>query len=287
MRCLILWLCLSTTALAADAGVLRSPLDLIDDANKAYEKKAFSQCAALYLEVAGRPGPKKADFLYNAACCQALAGDKAAAFATLDQAVAAGLEDGAAATADADLAALRSDPRWAPLMAKLTAKREATLKTLNGELLQLFEADQADRADPMKVNWAEVAPRDAKRRERVRAILAAKGAKVAADYYHAALVLQHGEKVADFQEANALAQEAVKRDPQYPKARWLVAATKDRELMTLKKPQRYGTQFRREGNKWVLYEVDPSVTDEERAKWDVPSLAEAERKLAGMNAAQP
>jgi hypothetical protein len=63
----------------------------------------------------------------------------------------------------------------------------------------------------------------------------------------------------------------------------LAAAAKDRFLMHSGKPQLYGTQFVLEGETWVLYEVDPSITDEERARWGVPPLAEARRSAEEMN----
>ncbi len=56
--------------------------------------------------------------------------------------------------------------------------------------------------------------------------------------------------------------------------------------MALGKPQLYGTQFRKEGERWVLYEVDPAVTDEERARWNVPKLEAAKARAAKMNSAK-
>lgn len=81
-----------------------------------------------------------------------------------------------------------------------------------------------------------------------------------------------------------LAVKAVELDPQNGRAKWLAAASKDRSLMWQGKPQLYGTQFKRVDNRWVLWEVDPTVTDEERAKWNVPPLAEQKKKEAELNA---
>jgi hypothetical protein len=131
-----------------------------------------------------------------------------------------------------------------------------------------------------------VIARDAKRRERVRQILDSGGAKVSADYFHAAMVFQHGEKVSDYQLSHNLALKAADLDPTNKLARWLAAASKDRELMNLGKPQLYGTQFRIENGRWVLYQVDPSVTDEERAKWNVPPLEQANKRAQAMNVAK-
>jgi len=52
-------------------------------------------------------------------------------------------------------------------------------------------------------------------------------------------------------------------------ARWLAAAAYDRWLMTGGLPQKYGTQFRFANGRWGLHEVDPTTSDEERARWDV------------------
>jgi hypothetical protein len=119
----------------------------------------------------------------------------------------------------------------------------------------------------------------------VREILDQGGAKVADDYYHAAMVFQHGHDVADYQLAHQLALKAAELDPRNRSARWLAAATKDRELMQLGKPQRYGTQFQKSSSgPYELYQVDPTVTDEERARWEVPPLAEARKRAAQLSA---
>src|SRR5262249_41470266 len=126
---------------------------------------------------------------------------------------------------------------------------------------------------------------DAERRAKVRQILAAGGAKVSDDYFHAALVFQHGEAIADFRMAHELALKAAELDPTNKSAKRLAAAARDRELMNLGKPQLYGTQFRRlQSGVWELYQVDPTVTDEERAKWEVPPLDQAQKRVEALNA---
>jgi hypothetical protein len=60
-------------------------------------------------------------------------------------------------------------------------------------------------------------------------------------------------------------------------ARWLVAATEDRFLMSIGRKQRFGTQYE-PGEKpgtFRLAPTDPGVTDELRAVVGAPSLAEA------------
>jgi hypothetical protein len=136
-----------------------------------------------------------------------------------------------------------------------------------------------------QIDWAAVTPRDQARRRRVDAIVAAGQAKVADDYYHAAMVYQHGDTPDDAGRAHDLALAAVKLDPGHDTARWLAAASLDRQLMYQGKPQRYGTQYKRLDGVWTLWDVDPTVTDDERAAWNVPPLASALARAAAMNAA--
>jgi hypothetical protein len=58
----------------------------------------------------------------------------------------------------------------------------------------------------------------------------------------------------------------------------MAAAAYDRWLMYQGRPQKYGTQFTTDGKSQRLWDVDPATTDEERAAWDVPPLAEQLRK---------
>lgn len=154
------------------------------------------------------------------------------------------------------------------------------------ELERLYKEDQADReAGPnAAIDWQAVSKRDAERRARVREIVDAGGAATSMDYYHAAMVYQHGSEVPEYDEAHRLALKAVELDPENGKAKWLAAAAKDRSLMWQGKPQLYGTQFRKVDDRWILWEVDPTITDEERAKWNVPPLAEQRKKLETLNA---
>jgi hypothetical protein len=159
-------------------------------------------------------------------------------------------------------------------------------QTNNPELERLYNEDQTDReAGPnANIDWQAVSNRDAERRARVREIVDKGGATTSTDYYHAAMVYQHGAEVPEYDEAHRLAMKAVELDPENGKAKWLAAASKDRSLMWQGKPQLYGTQFKKVDDKWVLWEVDPSITDEERAKWNVPPLAEQRKKLETLNA---
>lgn len=159
-------------------------------------------------------------------------------------------------------------------------------QTHNPELERLFQEDQADReAGPnADIDWQAVSKRDAERRARVREIVDKGGATTSMDYYHAAMVYQHGTEVPEYDEAHRLAVKAVELDSENGKAKWLAAASKDRSLMWQGKPQLYGTQFKKVDGRWILWEVDPAITDEERAKWNVPPLAEQQKKVETLNA---
>jgi hypothetical protein len=150
---------------------------------------------------------------------------------------------------------------------------------VNEELRRIFEEDQRNRTPgPIAERVVE---RDADRRERVRALIEAGGLVDPADYYHAAMVFQHGVELADYWRAHELALKAA--DLGWGPARWLTAAAYDRWLMTQGRPQKYGTQYRAVAGKWVLWDVDPETTDEERSRWDVPPLAKAKRQAIDLS----
>ncbi len=154
---------------------------------------------------------------------------------------------------------------------------------MNAELRGIYQADQADRQG--EDLGPDVAERDWARRRRVEALLAAGEAQDGPDFYHAAMVFQHGSGPEDFRRAHELALRAAELG--HRPGRWLAAAAYDRWLMNQGRPQKYGTQYTSAGDRWVLHEVDPETTDAERAEWDVPPLAEARRRAEAMTAEGP
>lgn len=248
---------------------------LVARAEAAYAAQDYAACAALFAQAADP---------YNAACCHARAGDRDQAFAELAAAAEAGLRDVPHVAADPDLDSLHDDPRWSPFLERMKAAELAHRQEINVELERMFQEDQADRQGAYEtIDWSKVTPRDVARRARLREILAAGGVKAADDYFHAAMLLQHGDTLADYEQAHRLAAKAAELDPHNTTARWLAAAAEDRALMQQGKPQKYATQFRKENGRWVVYTVDPAVTDDERARWSCPPLAEAQRRAEQMN----
>jgi hypothetical protein len=244
------------------------------DATAAYDRKDWATCSKQF---------QRLDDWYSSACCAALAGEKDRAFDELGRASRQGEFGSKQLEGDDDLVALRADPRWQATVKSFQDSFTVRQAGNNHELREIVDADQADRQGP-NLDWATVGPRDQAREKRVNEILAVGGAKTSADYFAAAMVYQHGTTPAQAMRAHELALKAVELDPNNDTARWLSAASEDRALMYEKKPQKYGTQFSKQGETWVLWEVDPTITDEQRAAWNVPTLEEAKARAVKLNA---
>lgn len=147
---------------------------------------------------------------------------------------------------------------------------------MNTELAALYEADQSDRREglPYREN-------DRVRLARVKQLIADGALQEPVDQFRAAMILHHGESLEDYEQAYRLASMAF--DGGYEHARKLVALTLDRWLTHQGKPQRFGTQYLHDANGWRLMEYDPATTDEERARWEVPPLAELLATLDHLN----
>ena len=156
----------------------------------------------------------------------------------------------------------------------------------NSALRELYEQDQADRSDD-SIDWRQVSRRDSLRRVRVRELLDANQVATSEDYRHAAMVFQHGSDTTAAWLAFDLAERAVELDSSNADAKWLMAAAWDRYQMRRGEPQWYGTQFVKDppDSPWRLYDIDTTkVSDEDRRRLGVRSLAEARAHVASMNA---
>jgi hypothetical protein len=152
----------------------------------------------------------------------------------------------------------------------------------NKELAQLYREDQDDRK-PADIDWSAVQPRDRKREARVKELYTEDRLRTGADYYHAAMILQHAPTPEDYLLAHELCIVAIGKGEE--RAKWLAAASEDRFLMMIGRPQRFGTQYRADGpdGPMQLYKVGPGVTDELRRAFAVPSLKEAKARAVKMN----
>ena len=157
----------------------------------------------------------------------------------------------------------------------------------NEELARMFREDQADRMPPSgkPIDWATVAPRDKARLARAKELYAQNRLQTGADYYHAAMLLQHGVVPEDYLLAHEFCVVAISRGKNDGDTRWLAAASEDRFLMNIGRPQRFATQYQSIGpnSPMKLYTVDSGVTDELRRALDVPPLARAKEREAEMN----
>jgi hypothetical protein len=155
------------------------------------------------------------------------------------------------------------------------------------DLERLLRDDEAeDRAVVAgSPEYAALRSRDAARRERVAALLS-EGRQLSADAcFAAAWILNHGDTAEEARQAHELARQAARggrRD-----ARWLAAAALDRSLMYAGRPQHYGTNMVPDGVGYRLWDVDDKTTDDERAAWDVPPLAEMRQRAKDLSARAP
>ncbi|HTB79830.1 MAG TPA: tetratricopeptide repeat protein [Opitutaceae bacterium] len=155
----------------------------------------------------------------------------------------------------------------------------------NSELEYLYEADQSDRTPngDRPIDWKTIEPRDQERQRRVKELYTTNQLQTGGDYYNAAMVLQHADAPEDYLLAHELCIVAVSKGDR--DALWLAAASEDRFLESIKRPQRFGTQFTSDGSTSPasLYEMEEGVTDELRAAFDVPTPADAKvREAIGM-----
>ncbi|WP_162993564.1 hypothetical protein [Asaia bogorensis] len=109
----------------------------------------------------------------------------------------------------------------------------------SSELKKLFHEDQSDRATP-NINWKKLSEADNYRISIVEKMLKNNGIKTGLDYYEAAFIEQHGSNPKNYLLAHIFS--IVSLSKGYKRASWISAATLDRYLITIGKPQIFGTQ---------------------------------------------
>lgn len=147
---------------------------------------------------------------------------------------------------------------------------------MNKKLREIFKNDQQERVDwkewGKSIPMEDVKKRDSARLQEVLSMIEAGELRDAVDYFHAAMVLQHGNEIAHYKLANELCEKALNLGEE--RAKWLYAATLDRYLMNSgNKFQKFGTQYRKnDEGRWKLYPIDPATSDADRGQYNVPSL---------------
>ena len=156
----------------------------------------------------------------------------------------------------------------------------------NVELDRLLREDQADRtpAAGTSIDWKVVEPRDRARLARVKEFYAQGQLETGNDFLNAALILQHGTSPQDYLLAHELCVVAISKGADGVS---LAAASEDRFLMSIGRPQRFGTQYRTDKvGPFRRYLMDGLVTDQLRGLMNVPPLADAKTGEAKWNKAK-
>jgi hypothetical protein len=146
----------------------------------------------------------------------------------------------------------------------------------NAELARLFKEDQDDRKPGLYgIDWAKLKPRDDARLARIRELYASDALRTGADWFHAALILQHSNEADDYLLAHEMSVAAVALG--HKEARWLTAASEDRFLRKIGRKQRFGTQYEQadKPGRMELAPTEAQVTDALRDALGIQSLAEA------------
>ena len=153
----------------------------------------------------------------------------------------------------------------------------------NVELKKMYDEDQGSRM-VSNIDWVQLTKNDNIRENRVYELIEGDKIVTGKDYYHSAMIFQHGKDSVAYGMAVKQMKKAIELDPTINK--WLLAAAIDRNLMSRNKPQIYGTQYVKKGQdaKWERYKIDTTqVTAEERKHYNVETLAEQVIKERNMN----
>jgi hypothetical protein len=178
----------------------------------------------------------------------------------------------------------------------LPAQSAAPLAPTVSRVHQLEIEDQSE--NPGNISAAEYYKHGDGRRAEIRKLLADGKITSGEDFSDAALIFQHGQTPDDFLFAHVLAVEGLIRGGQSDK--WIAAATLDRYLQAVNRPQIFGTQYpgdKAAGNA-PKPQVDPKVMniqrtqqpydpkllpDSVRTEFCVPDVSQQEKNLVIFN----
>lgn len=151
----------------------------------------------------------------------------------------------------------------------------------NLELIEMFKSDQADRTN--HIDRVILQRNDSIREARVYELLDSNKVRSSLDYHYAALIFHHGEDSVAYGLAVELMRKSIELDS--TRNKWYLATITDRYLLSINKPQIYGTQYKRlDNNILVREELDSTkITDAERREFNVETLAEQREKIKNLN----
>ncbi|HYU64908.1 MAG TPA: hypothetical protein VEK36_01395 [Candidatus Paceibacterota bacterium] len=162
------------------------------------------------------------------------------------------------------------------------------MKKYSQKIRKLFLEDQKDRRKKGwlkledKKRWALISLRDKKRRKELEAILKKKPEINGTDYFNAGIIFQHGTSRTSIKEAREMALMGMEKG--HKKSAWLYAAATDRLLVMKNKPQKFGTQFRKNKNGgWELFPILSRTTDAERKKYGIRTLQNLKKVVLNLN----
>lgn len=163
-------------------------------------------------------------------------------------------------------------------------KTENKNSTVNNyQLIEIYKNSIDDRKN-YNITWHEILKRDSLRRKKVDGILNSIKIKTGKDYLNAAKIFKYGNDSINQLKTISLIKKAIQLDSTINKL--LLAETTDRYLLSIGKPQIYGTQFYKEAyNKpWVIAKIDTTkISDKERIKLGVKTLEQLRDKVKHMN----
>ena len=153
----------------------------------------------------------------------------------------------------------------------------------NAELKKMYEEDQSSRKME-KIEWDKLVKQDSTRRVEVLEMIKQNKLSTQNDYFHAAMIFQHGKDSTSYKLAYEYSKKASVMDTTNSLFRWLSAASYDRYLISIGKPQIYGTQFIVFDKKYYLNNFDTTkVTDSERIYYGTRTLKEIKEYLKSQN----
>ena len=152
---------------------------------------------------------------------------------------------------------------------------------MNADVKEIYESDQNDRKADL--GWTRLSERDELRRNRANQLIDSGFVVSAQQHRMIAYIFQHGNTSSDYAKAMSLMKNAIELDSTINKR--LYAAATDRYLLSIDKPQIYGTQYTKTKFKpWIMRDYDTTkVSDEERLKYGVGTLAQQKEKLQKLN----
>ena len=284
------------TCSSASAQVSKEYMALTEKANALFEAKKYQQCAMTFSEAFAINGGKgMIEDRYNAACAWARAGNNDSAFFQLNRLATRGnFSDYNELTADADLASLRADKRWAALCALVKQNKERKEANLNKPLVALLEKimddDQAPRknisivekkygynSEEMKKLWKEIGEKDSINEIKIADILDKYGwlgPDVVGESGSTTLflVVQHAD-IKMQEKYLPMLRDAVKNNKASASD---LALLEDRVALRQRRKQIYGSQIHSDpnGHPWVSPLEDPDNVDKRRAAVGLGPIAD-------------